>query len=66
MLLGAGLVAVFAATAALSLRLLPGPLRETDYLVAGSAGTLVVLVVLFVVIAATRAGAGALPKPRKK
>lgn len=46
---------IFAVVAAVMLNLMPGPLKESDYLVIGTVATLVALLVLFlVVIASTR------------
>ena len=52
-LLGGAAVAIFAAVALLMLKLLPGPLKDSDYLVVGSVSTLVSLLVLFVVLIST-------------
>jgi hypothetical protein len=43
----AGALLVFGAVAAVILRFVPQPVEDSDYLVAGSAATLVALVVLF-------------------
>jgi len=42
-----GVVLVFAVVAAILVRLMPGPLKDTDYLVAGSVATGISLLVLF-------------------
>lgn len=57
----AAVLAAFAAVAALLLWMMPRPHSERDYLIAGTCGTLVALVVLFVVLG----GMGAL-RPRRR
>jgi hypothetical protein len=49
-LLGVAMLLVFIAVAAVLLRLVPGPRKETDYLVIGTLATFASLVVLFVVL----------------
>jgi len=66
LLFGLGLVVLFAAVVAILLHFLPGPLTNTDYLVAGCAATFVVLLVLFVVIGAAWARTGELLGRRKR
>lgn len=46
----AGVLVLFAATAALMLRLMPGPHNPADYMVVGSLAALVSLVLLFAVL----------------
>ena len=46
-------ICVFAAVALILLRLMPGPLRDADYLVIGSVSTLISLLALFIVIITT-------------
>jgi hypothetical protein len=48
-----GTVALFAITAAIMLRFMPGPLKDSDYLVVGSVSTLVALGALFVALIST-------------
>ena len=48
--LGVGMVMVFAATVGILLNVMPGPHKATDYLVMGAAATLLCLVLLFVVL----------------
>jgi NADH:ubiquinone oxidoreductase subunit 6 (subunit J) len=51
--LGLGAVCVFVVVAAIMLRLMPGPPRESDYLVIGSVATLVSLLALFLALVST-------------
>ncbi len=51
--LAAGIVFLFAATAALLLKLIPAPHRDIDYLVVGGVATLICLLALFIVLIAT-------------
>jgi hypothetical protein len=53
LILGLGAACVFVVVAAIMLRLMPGPLRESDYLVIGSVATLVALLVLFLALVST-------------
>jgi hypothetical protein len=53
-LLVLGGVFVFGVAAVVMLRLMPAPLKDTDYLVIGSVATLVSLLVMFLVLIATR------------
>lgn len=66
LLFALGLVVLFAAVVAILLHFLPGPLTSTDCLVAGSAATFVVLLVLFAVIAVAWARTGKLLGRRKR
>ena len=47
-------VCVFAVAAAVMIAIMPSPLKDSDYLVIGSIATLVSLLVMFVVLLATR------------
>jgi len=49
-----GGVCVFAVAAAVIVAIMPAPLKDTDYLVIGSIATLVSLLVMFLVLIATR------------
>ena len=49
-----GGIFVFGVAAMVMLRLMPVPLKDTDYLVIGSVATLVSLLVMFLVLIATR------------
>jgi hypothetical protein len=53
-LLVLGGVCVFGVAAVAMLRLMPAPLKDSDYLVIGSVATLVSLLVMFLVLIATR------------
>jgi hypothetical protein len=53
-LLVLGGVCVFGVSALVMLRLMPAPLKDSDYLVIGSVATLVSLLVMFLVLIATR------------
>ena len=53
-LLVLGGIFVFAVAAVVMLQLMPAPLKDTDYLVIGSVATLVSLLVMFLVLIATR------------
>lgn len=44
---------VFVIVAAVMIKVIPGPLKDSDYLVIGSVATLVALLVLFVVLLST-------------
>ena len=48
--LAVGMVMLFAATVGILLNVMPGPHKATDYLVMGAAGTLLCLVLLFIVL----------------
>ena len=48
--LALALVVTFAAVAAIMLKVMPSPLRDSDYLIVGSVSTLVSLMLLFVLI----------------
>ena len=53
-LLVLGGVLVFGVASLVMLQLMPAPLKDTDYLVIGSVATLVSLLVMFLVLIATR------------
>lgn len=52
-LLAAGLILLFAGTVAVLMRVMPGPHKETDYLVMGGMATLVTMLALFVILVTT-------------
>jgi len=54
LLLALGGACVFGVVAAIMIKLMPGPLKDSDYLVIGSVATVVSLLVLFVVIVLTK------------
>ncbi|MEP7365015.1 MAG: hypothetical protein ABI972_17320 [Acidobacteriota bacterium] len=51
--LGAGMLLVFIAVVGVLVRVIPGPHKETDYLVIGTLATFASLVLLFGVLATT-------------
>jgi hypothetical protein len=51
--LGALAVCVFIVVAAIMLKVMPSPLKESDYMVVGSVATLLALGVLFLVLVST-------------
>ena len=53
LMLTAAALCVFVVVAALMLKLMPAPLKESDYMVIGSVATLVALGVLFLVLVST-------------
>jgi hypothetical protein len=53
LMLGAAALCVFVVVAALMLKLMPAPLKESDYMVIGSVATLLALGVLFLVLVST-------------
>jgi hypothetical protein len=53
-LLVLGALVVFAAVAAIMVKLMPEPLSDSDYVIIGSVATLVALLVLFLVLISTR------------
>jgi hypothetical protein len=64
--LGVAAVCVFVVVAAVMLRFMPGPLKESDYMVIGSVATLVALLVLFLVMISTSKSSNVFFKKRKK
>lgn len=64
--LGLAAACIFAVAAALMLRFMPAPLKESDYLVIGSVATLAALLVLFVVVVATSKSSDVFFKKRRK
>lgn len=53
LLLVLGLAFLFAGVTAVMLKLMPGPRRETDYLVIGTLATFAMMAVLFIVLITT-------------
>jgi hypothetical protein len=53
LVLGSGIILVFAAVAFVVSRLIPGPPSNTDYLVIGTAATFVSLITLFLILIKT-------------
>lgn len=59
-------ICVFAIVAAAMTRLMPQPLRDSDFLIIGSVATLVALLVLFLVMISTTKSTNVFFKKRKK
>jgi hypothetical protein len=53
LMLGAAALCVFVVVAGILLKLMPAPLKESDYMVIGSVATLVALGVVFLVLVST-------------
>ena len=53
LLLGLSAACVFAVTAAVMVKLMPGPLKDSDYLVIGCVATLLALLALFGALVST-------------
>jgi hypothetical protein len=53
LMLGAAALCVFMVVAAIMLKFMPSPLKESDYMVIGSVATLVALGVVFLVLVST-------------
>ena len=51
--LALALVFIFAAVAGIMVKVMPAPLKDSDYLIIGSVSTMVSLVLLFVILIAT-------------
>jgi len=51
--LALALVFIFAAVAGIMLKVMPAPLKDSDYLIIGSVSTMVSLLLLFVLLTAT-------------
>ena len=65
--LALALVLVFAAVAGIMLKVMPAPLKDSDYLIIGSVSTMVSLLLLFVLLIATSGkGSSVFFKRRKK
>ena len=60
------LVVVFAAVAGIMLKLMPAPLKDSDYLIIGSVSTMVSLLLLFVLLIATSGKASSVFFKRRK
>jgi hypothetical protein len=57
---------VFTAVAGIMVRVMPAPLKDSDYLVIGSVATLVALLVLFFTLISTTKSANVFFKRRRK
>jgi hypothetical protein len=51
--LAAALIFIFVAVAAIMLKVMPGPLKDSDYLVIGTVATMVSLLALFLLLVTT-------------
>jgi hypothetical protein len=51
--LGLALVLIFAAVAGIMLKVMPAPLKDSDYLIIGTVATMVSLLMLFVLLIST-------------
>ncbi len=65
-LLALAVVFVFAAVAGIMLKVMPVPLRDSDYLIIGSVSTMVSLLLLFVILIATSGKASSVFFKRRK
>lgn len=61
-----GALFVFAAVAVVMVEIMPGPLKDSDYMVIGSVATMVSLLVLFGVLVSTNKSSNVFFKKRKK
>ena len=65
--LALAVVFIFAAVAAIMLKVMPAPLKDSDYLIIGSVATMVSLLMLFLLVVVTSGkGAGVFFKRRKR
>jgi hypothetical protein len=65
--LALAVVFIFGAVAAIMLKVMPAPLKDSDYLIVGSVATMVSLVMLFLLVVVTSGKAsGVFFKRRKK
>jgi len=60
------LVFMFAAVAGIMLKVMPAPLKDSDYLIIGSVSTMVSLLLLFVLLIATSGKASSVFFKRRK
>ncbi len=65
-MLGASALCVFVLVAAIMLKVMPAPLKESDDIMIGSVATLVALGVVFVVLISTTKSSDVFFKKRKK
>jgi hypothetical protein len=66
LLLALALVVMFAAVAGIMLKVMPAPLKDSDYLIIGSVATMVSLLLLFVLLNATSGKASSVFFKRRK
>ncbi len=65
--LALAVVFIFAAVAAIMLKVMPAPLKDSDYLIIGSVATMVSLLMLFLLVVVTSGkGASVFFKRRKR
>ena len=64
--LALAMILVFGAVAVIMLKLMPSPLKDSDYLIIGSVSTLVSLLALFVVVVMTSGQASSVFFKRRK
>ena len=64
--LALALVIIFAAVAGIMLKVMPGPLKDSDYLIIGSMATMVSLLALFVLLVTTSGKASSVFFKRRK
>ncbi len=64
--LGLAAVCVFVIVAAVMVKLMPSPLKESDAMVIGSVATLVALLVMFLVMVSTTKSSNVFFKKRRK
>lgn len=64
--LGLAAVCVFVIVAAIMVKVMPSPLKESDAMIIGSVATLVALLVLFLVMVATTKSSNVFFKKRRK
>jgi uncharacterized membrane protein len=66
LLLALALVVMFAAVAGIMLKVMPAPLKDSDYLIIGSVATMVSLLLLFVLLNANSGKASSVFFKRRK
>jgi hypothetical protein len=66
LLLALALMIIFAAVAGIMLKVMPAPLKDSDYLIIGSVATMVSLLMLFVLLIATSGKASSVFFKRRK
>jgi uncharacterized membrane protein len=66
LLLALALVVMFAAVAGIMLKVMPAPLKDSDYLIIGSVATMVSLLLLFVLLNAKSGKASSVFFKRRK
>jgi hypothetical protein len=64
--LALALVFIFAAVAGIMLKVMPAPLKDSDYLIIGSVATMASLLMLFVLVVATSGKASSVFFKRRK